>query len=68
MVLMLIVKCVLMYFLNIFVYIEVVKKMNCLLLVLDVERCCFLEYYCVLSDDLKYVVEVCVLFIYIVGR
>lgn len=48
-------------------YEIVVKKKNCLFLSRNVQICDLFEYYCVLSDDLKYVIEVCVLKMYIVG-
>lgn len=53
---------------NIPAYIEAAKKMNCSSLAPDADRCRSLEYHCVLSDDLKYAVEVCAQSIYIIGR
>lgn len=48
-------------------YKKVVKEKNCFFLVGEMFECLFFEYYCVLSDDWKYVIEVCVLLINIVG-
>lgn len=53
---------------NIPAYIEAAKKMNCSSLAPDAEICHSFEYHCVLSDDLKYAVEVCAPSIHIIGR
>lgn len=53
---------------NIPAYIEAAKKMNCSSLAPDAEICRSFEYHCVLSDDLKYAVEVCAPSLFIVGR
>uniref|UniRef100_A0A8W8KM51 POU domain protein n=1 Tax=Magallana gigas TaxID=29159 RepID=A0A8W8KM51_MAGGI len=53
---------------NIPSYIEAAKKMNCSSLSPDAERCYSFEYHCVLSDDLKYAVEVCAPSLIIVGH
>lgn len=53
---------------NIPAYIEAAKKMNCSSLAPDAEICHSFEYHCVLSDDLKYAVEVCAPSLSIVGR
>lgn len=52
---------------NITAYIEAAKKKNCSSLSPDAERCHSFQYHCVLSDDLKYAVEVCAPPIVIIG-
>lgn len=48
-------------------YEEAVKKKNCSSSAADAHACKSFEYHCVLSDDLKYAIEVCAPGMYIVG-
>lgn len=48
-------------------YEEAVKKKNCSSMAADAHACQSFEYHCVLSDDLKYAIEVCAPKMYIVG-
>lgn len=48
-------------------YKEAVNKKNCLALAAYGQDCQNLQYHCVLSEDLKYAIEVCAPSSYIVG-
>lgn len=43
-------------------------RKNCSLLAANLHRCSSFEYHCVLSDDLKYAIEVCAPSINTIGR
>lgn len=48
-------------------YEEAVNKKNCLALAAYGQDCQNLQYHCVLSEDLKYAIEVCAPSSYIIG-
>lgn len=52
---------------NISAYEEAVQKKNCSSLAADAHTCKSFQYHCVLSDDLKYAIEVCAPSIITVG-
>lgn len=48
-------------------YEEAVRKKNCSSLAPDIQTCQSFQYHCVLSDDLKYAIEVCAPSMIIIG-
>lgn len=49
-------------------YEEAVRKKNCSSLAPDIQTCQSFQYHCVLSDDLKYAIEVCAPSMIIIGH
>lgn len=54
--------------LNISSFEVAAARKNCSSLAVNSHRCSSFEYHCVLSDDLKYAIEVCAPSIRIIGR
>lgn len=53
---------------NLSSYETAAKNKNCSFLAEEAQGCEPLQYHCVLSEDLKYAIEVCAPSIYIIGK